>query len=85
MIMAVKSGALWGRPAAPGGRNQFAAFDFINVVGERQRHYIGLKAVDNGTRLAGGPAVRLPDLNHFSACRSISLSKRLVDVGVERA
>jgi hypothetical protein len=33
----------------------------VDVGGERQRHHVGLQAVDHGARLGAGPAVRLLD------------------------
>lgn len=66
---------MWGGPGAPGEPDRSAACDFIDVVGERERHYIGRRAIDEGTRLAAGPAMRLPHLNRFSDCLRILLSE----------
>ena len=35
--------------------------DRVDVVGQRQRHHVGLEAVDHRPRLLAGPAVRLVD------------------------
>lgn len=47
----------------------------IDVIGERQRHHIGLGAIDKGARLLGGATARLLDRHLLAGLRSQCLTK----------
>jgi hypothetical protein len=57
--------------------------DLVDVVGERQRHHVGLEAIDHRPRLLAGAAVRLLDGDVLAGLLLPVLGERLVDLAVQ--
>ncbi len=59
--------------------------ELIDVTGESERHDVGLEAVDHGTGLLAGAAVRLLDRDIFARRRLPMLGECHVEVLIELA
>ena len=78
--------AVVGQPLLPVGRKQPGLLgDLVDVVGQRQRHHVGLQAVDDRAGLLARAAVRLPDGDVLARLRLPVLGELLVEVLVELA
>ena len=75
-----------GSRLLPVGRNEAAVLgELIDVAGERQRHDVGLEAVDHRARLLARAAVRLLDRDVFAGLRLPVLGEGGVELLVELA
>ena len=85
-MVEVYGALLSGRRFCQSAGDQLAVLgDRVDVVGERQRHDVGLEAVDDRARLLARAAVRLVDGDVVAGLRLPVLGEGRVEVLVELA
>src|SRR5690606_13786279 len=66
------------KPRLPVLRNQTLFRNGVDVIGERERDYVGGKSVNHGAGLFAGASVALPDAHGLTCLCLPFLSKKLV-------